>query len=221
MAYLSCNGTIAPNIPPPRTLASRSMACFFRPPCSSLCRPRSGGGPGRAGFPSGGFDGSVCGSGGGLFPGGSQRDQTSWSPARVPSGASGREERARRLQGVEGTAAMPAKRALHRADRCCARTADVRPRLPPLAQPSGDQETRMTPLAQVRKGKKKARTYIFEEAPPHEPRSRGCPGGRPSLPRVDDDRVLGVPRACYLEGLEQPVLAVPLVRARVRVRGEG
>ena len=43
----------------------------------------------------------------------------------------------------------------------------------------------------------------------------------PSLPRVDDDRVLGVPRACDLEGLEQPVLAVPLVRARVRVRGEG
>ena len=65
---------------------------------------------------------------------------------------------------------------------------------------------------------------------PHEPRSRGYPGGRPpsdfllpSLPRVHDDRVLGVPRACDLEGLEQPVLAVPLMRARVRVsvRGEG
>jgi len=46
---------------------------------------------------------------------------------------------------------------------------------------------------------------------------------------VHDDRVLGVPRARDLESLEQPVLAVRLVRVRVRVsvrvrvrvRGEG
>ena len=176
MAYLSCNGTIAPNIPPPRTLASRSMACFFRPPCSSLCRPRSGGGPGRAGFPSRGFEGSVRGSSG-LFSGGSQRDQTSWSPARVPSGASGSEERARRLQGVEGTAAMPAKRALHR--RRCVRAGALRIRvhvfLPAsrrLSPRVDDQETQITPRAQVPKVRpcvfnkfshfwqKKERTYI-------------------------------------------------------------
>ena len=42
-----------------------------------------------------------------------------------------------------------------------------------------------------------------------------------SLPHVHDDRVLGVPRARDLESLEQPVLAVRLVRVRVRVRGEG
>lgn len=145
MAYLSCDGTttIAPNIPPPRTLASRSMACLFRPPCSSLCRPRSGGGSGRAGFPSRGFDGGGRGWAG-LFPGGSQRDQKSWSPARVPSGASGREERARRFQGVEGTAAIVCvARALHRAGRRArlhprftglrARARRLRPRLPPVA----------------------------------------------------------------------------------------
>jgi hypothetical protein len=47
---------------------------------------------------------------------------------------------------------------------------------------------------------------------------------------VHDDRVLGIPRARDLESLEQPVLAVRLVRVRVvrvsvrvrvRVRGEG
>ena len=35
---------------------------------------------------------------------------------------------------------------------------------------------------------------------------------------MHDDRVLGVPRACDLEGLEQPVLAARLVRAKVGVR---
>ena len=60
---------------------------------------------------------------------------------------------------------------------------------------------------------------------PHHMTTEGGPFTSllPSLPRVHDDRVLGVPRACDLESLEQAVLAVPLVRARVRVsvRGEG
>ena len=111
MAYVSCTGTMVPNIPPPRTLAPRSMACFFRPPCRSLSLPRSGGGTGRAGLPSRGFGSGSSGGRAGrmLFPGGSQRDQTSWSPARVPSGASGRDERARCFQRVEGTASIVVK----------------------------------------------------------------------------------------------------------------
>ena len=124
MAYVSCTGTMVPNIPPPRTLAPRSMACFFRPPCRSLSLPRSGGGTGRAGLPSRGFGSGSSGGRAGrmLFPGGSQRDQTSWSPARVPSGASGRDERARCFQRVEGTASIVVKgewREFHRCKFAC------------------------------------------------------------------------------------------------------
>lgn len=98
---------MVPNMPPPSdTLAPRSMACFFRPPCSSLCRPCSGGGTGRAGLPTRAFGGGSSGRAGLLFPGGSQSDHTSWSPARVPSEASGRDERARCFQGEEGTASI-------------------------------------------------------------------------------------------------------------------
>ena len=102
---------MVPNMPPPPsdTLAPRSMACFFRPPCSSLCRPCSGGGTGRAGLPTRGFGGGSSGRAGLLFPGGSQSDHTSWSPARVPSEASGRDERARCFQGEEGTASILVK----------------------------------------------------------------------------------------------------------------
>ena len=79
----------------------------------------------------------------------------------------------------------------------------------------------MTPLAQVPKEKKSADVYLKKHHHHMTPKGGPFTSLLPSLPRVDDDRVLGVPRACDLEGLEQPVLAVPLVRARVRVRGEG
>ena len=112
---------MVPNMPPPPsdTLAPRSMACFFRPPCSSLCRPCSGGGTGRAGLPTRGFGGGSSGRAGLLFPGGSQSDHTSWSPARVPSEASGRDERARCFQGEEGTASILVKGRVE--GRVCAR----------------------------------------------------------------------------------------------------
>jgi hypothetical protein len=174
VAYLSCDGTttIAPNIPPPRTLASRSMACFFRPPCSSLCRPRSGSGSGRAGFPSRGFDGGGRGWAG-LFPGGSQRDQKSWSPARVPSGASGREERARRFQGVEGTAAIVCvARALHRAGRRArlhprftgpARAQSLRPRLPPVASSASQVIRKPDDPARAGSRRRKKSTDVYSK----------------------------------------------------------
>jgi len=117
---------MAPNMPPPSdTLAPRSMACFFRPPCSSLCRPCSGGGTGRAGLPTRGFGGGSSGRAGLLFPGGSQSDHTSWSPARVPSEASGRDERARCFQGEEGTASILVKGEWRAVRRVCARKFEV------------------------------------------------------------------------------------------------